>query len=103
MLKIKKGDTVLVIKGKDKGKKGKVLRTFPREMKILVENVNLVKKHQKPKREGEKGQIVQIAVPFPISKAKLICPKCSKPTRVGFKVEGNKKFRFCKKCKNIID
>jgi large subunit ribosomal protein L24 len=103
MLKIKKGDTVLVVKGKDKGKKGKVLRTFPREMKILVEGVNLVKKHQRPRREGEKGKIVEISKPIFISKVKLICPKCSKPTRVGFKIEKNQKFRFCKKCKNIID
>ena len=102
-MKIKKGDTVLIVKGKDKGKKGKVLRTFPKEMKILVENINLVKKHQRPRREGEKGQIVQIAKPFPVSKAKLICPKCSKPTKVGFKFEGGKKHRFCKKCKNLID
>lgn len=102
-MKIKKGDVVLVVKGKDKGKKGKVLRTFPKEMKILVEGVNLVKKHQRPKREGEKGQIIQIAKPIFTSKVKLICPKCSKPTRVGFKIEGKKKFRFCKKCKNIID
>ena len=102
-MKIKKGDTVLIIKGKDKGKKGKVLRAFPKEMKILAEGVNLIKKHQRPKREGEKGKIVQVSHPIFVSKVKLICPKCSKPTKVGYKIEGGGKFRFCKKCKNIID
>lgn len=103
MMKIKKGDTILVVKGKDKGKKGKVLRTFPKEMKVLVEGVNIVKKHQRPRREGEKGQILQISKPIFISKVKLICPKCSKPTRVGFKIENKIKKRYCKKCKQIID
>lgn len=102
-MKIKKGDTILAIKGKDKGKKGKVLRTFPKEMKILVEGINLVKKHQRPKREGEKGKIVQVSHPIFVSKVKLICPKCQKATKVGYKMEGRKKFRYCKKCKQIID
>jgi large subunit ribosomal protein L24 len=97
-MKIKKGDTVLVISGKWKGKIGKVLRAFPRELKVLVEGVNIVKKHQKPKRAGEKGQIVEIPKPIPVSKVKLICPSCKKATRVGYKIEDNKKFRVCKKC-----
>jgi len=102
-MRIKKGDIVLIVKGKDRGKKGKVLRTFPKKMKILVEGVNLIKKHQRPKKEGEKGQITQISVPIFVSKAKLICPKCSKPIKVGYRIEGEKKYRFCRKCKNIID
>jgi large subunit ribosomal protein L24 len=97
-MKIKKGDTVLVISGKWRGKTGKVLRAFPREFKVLVEGVNIVKKHQKPKRAGEKGQIVEIPKPIPVSKVKLICPSCKKATRVGYKIEGDKKFRVCKKC-----
>jgi large subunit ribosomal protein L24 len=97
-MKIKKGDTVLVISGKWRGKTGKVLRAFPRELKVLVEGVNIVKKHQKPKRAGEKGQIVEIPKPIPVSKVKLICPSCKKATRVGYKIEGDKKFRVCKKC-----
>lgn len=102
MLKIKKGDLVLVIRGKWRGKVGKVLRTFPRELKILVEGVNLVKKHQRPRRAGEKGQIIEIPKPLPISKVKLICPHCKKPTRVGFKVEDKEKTRVCKKCHQKI-
>jgi large subunit ribosomal protein L24 len=105
-MKIKKGDTVLVISGKWKGKTGKVLKAFPREMKVLVEGVNIVKKHQKPRKEGEKGQIIEIPKPFPVSKVKLICPNCKKATRVGFeilKTKGEKiKVRICKKCKTKI-
>ena len=97
-MKIKKGDTVLVISGKWRGKTGKVLRAFPRELKVLVEGVNIVKKHQKPKRAEEKGQIVEIPKPIPVSKVKLICPSCKKATRVGYKIEGDEKFRVCKKC-----
>ncbi len=97
-MKIKKGDTVLVISGKWRGKVGKVLRAFPREFKVLVEGVNIVKKHQRPKRAGEKGQIVEISKPIPVSKVKLICPSCKKATKVGYKIEGEEKFRICKKC-----
>jgi large subunit ribosomal protein L24 len=97
-MKIKKGDTVLVISGKWKGKTGKVLRAFPREMKVLVEGVNIVKKHQRPRRTGEKGQIVEIPKPIPVSKVKLICPSCKKATRISYKIEGDEKFRVCKKC-----
>jgi large subunit ribosomal protein L24 len=97
-MKIKKGDTVLVISGKWRGKTGKVLRAFPREFKVLVEGVNIVKKHQRPRRAGEKGQIVEIPKPIHVSKVKLVCPSCKKATRVGYKIEGDEKFRICKKC-----
>jgi large subunit ribosomal protein L24 len=97
-MKIKKGDTVLVISGKWRGKTGKVLRAFPRELKVLVEGVNIVKKHQRPRRTGEKGQIVEIPKPIPVSKVKLICPSCKKATRISYKIEGDEKFRVCKKC-----
>jgi len=97
-MRVKKGDTVLIIAGKYRGKKGKVLKTFPKEKKILVEGVNLVKKHQRPKRTGEKGQIIELLKPIDISNTKLICPKCLKPTRVGYKIIENKKYRVCKKC-----
>ncbi len=97
-MKIKKGDTVLIIAGKYRGKKGKVVKVIPRANKITVEGINLVKKHVKPKREGEKGQVIEVAFPFDASNAKVICPKCGQPTRVGCKVEKNRKYRFCKKC-----
>lgn len=97
-MKILKGDTVVVISGKYRGKKGKVLKAFPKERKILVEGVNLVKKYLRPRREGEKGQIIEMPAPFDVSKVKLICPKCGRATRVGYKIEEKKKFRICKKC-----
>lgn len=99
-MKIKKDDTVLIISGKYKGKKGKVLKIFPKKDKVLVEGINLVKKHQKPKREGEKGQIVQLPSPIFVSNSKFICPKCGKATRIGYKIVENKKTRICKKCGN---
>ncbi len=102
MQKIKKGDTVLVVKGKDKGKKGKVIKVIPKEARIIVEGVNLVKKHLKPKRVGEKGKIVEIPAPLSWVNVRLICPSCSKPTKVGFRFEGEKKVRYCKKCNKSL-
>lgn len=106
-MKIKKGDQVLIISGKDRGRTGKVLRAFPKKGKVLVEGINLHKKHIRPKREGEKGETVEIPFPLDVSNVKLICPKCKKATRVGYKLEklesGKKrKVRICKKCKEEI-
>jgi len=102
-MRIKKGDQVLIISGKDRARKGRVLKIFPKEGKILVEGINLHKKHIRPKKEGEKGQIIQIPSPLDISDVKLICSKCKKATRVGYKLikleSGQEtKARICKKC-----
>lgn len=98
-MKIKKGDIVLVISGKDRGKKGKVLNVIPTKRKVLVDGVNLRKKHQRPKRSGEKGQIITKPAPIDVSNVKIICSKCGKAVRVGYKlIEGSKKYRICKKC-----
>lgn len=97
-MKIRKGDQVLIMSGKDRGKKGKVLQGFPKERLILVEGMNLVKKHQRSTSSGKKGQIISLAQPFPASKAKLICSKCGKAVRVGYKIIEKKKYRICKKC-----
>lgn len=101
-MRIKKGDQVLVISGKYRGKKGKVIRAFPKKEKIVVEGVNIVKKHIRPRRSGEKGQIVQMPAGFHVSNVKLICSHCKKATRVGYKIEDRKKYRICKKCKREI-
>jgi large subunit ribosomal protein L24 len=101
-MKIKKGDTVLIISGKDRGRKGKVLEAFPKESRILVEGINLRKKHQKAKRMGEKGQIIELPGSISVSNAKLICPKCGKATKVGYKIVDKRKFRICKKCAQEI-
>jgi large subunit ribosomal protein L24 len=98
-MRIKKGDNVLIITGKDKGKKAKVLKSFPSKDMILVEGVNIKKTHKKPKKQGEKGQIVEISFPINASKAQILCSKCNKPTRIGYKIEGENKIRICKKCK----
>ena len=97
-MKIKKGDTVLIISGKDRGKKGAVLQVFPEAARAMVQGANLKKKHRKPKKTGEKGQIINLPAALPISNIKLVCPKCGKPTRVGYKVADKKKYRICKKC-----
>ena len=97
-MKIKKGDTVLIISGKNRGKRGKVLQVFPREGRVVVEGVNLRKKHIRPRRAGEKGQIVEMPAPLHVSNIKIICSKCRKATRIGYKIVDKKKFRICKKC-----
>jgi len=97
-MKIRKGDQVLIISGKDKGRKGKVIEASPKEGRIVVGGINLRKKHMRPKKAGEKGQIVELPGPLSVSNVKLICPKCKKTTRVGYKLEGEKKYRVCKKC-----
>ncbi|MDD5433573.1 MAG: 50S ribosomal protein L24 [Candidatus Pacebacteria bacterium] len=101
-MRIKKGDNVLIIAGKDKGKKAKVLKVFPLLGLILVEGVNIKKVHKKPKKQGEKGQVVQMPSPFQASKAQVICPKCDKPARIGYQVNKEGKTRICRKCKAEI-
>ena len=97
-MKIRKGDNIKIISGNDKGKQGKVLAVFPNERKIVVEGVNIKKKHVRPKQQGKKGELVRIPAPFFASRVGLVCPKCGKPARAGYKITENKKFRICKKC-----
>ena len=97
-MKIKKGHTVLVIAGKDRGKKRKILRILPKKGKVVVEGVNIVKKHQKPKKEGEKGQIVELPAPIDASNVKVICAQCNKAVRIGYRLVADRKIAICKKC-----
>lgn len=101
-MKIKKGDTVKIISGKDKGKSGVVTKVFPKINKILVEGINVYKKNVKPKKAGQKGETLNVSRPFNASNAMLICKNCNKATRIGYKFEGDKKYRFCKKCGVLI-
>lgn len=101
-MRIKKGDTIEKIAGKDKGKQGKVIRVIPSTAKIVVEKMNLVKKHVKPKRDGEKGQRVELPAAFDVSNAMLVCPQCGKKTRVAYSLLKDKKVRSCKKCNKEI-
>lgn len=102
-MKIKKGDTIRVLAGKDRNKDGTVVLVRPSKQSLIVEGINVTKKHRKPKRKGEKGQIVEVSAPLHISNVSLLCPKCSKATRVSYVVnDSGKKERSCKKCNAII-
>ncbi len=97
-MNMKKNDTVIVLSGKNKGTKGKVLVAMPKEEKVIVENVNVATCHTKPRKQGEQGGIVKRETPIRACKVALYCPKCGKGVRVGYKLEGEKKIRVCKKC-----
>jgi len=101
-MRIRKGDNVMVISGKDRGKSGKVLKIFPLRNAVIIEGANIRKKHTRSKREGQKGQVIQMPMPINISNVMLICPTCNKPRRVGYKIFENKKTRICKKCGSEI-
>ena len=98
MLKVKKGDTVKVLSGNDKGKTGEVLEVIPGSEKIIVKGINIKKKHMKPRRQGEEGGIIPSEYPIHSSKVNVVCPKCGKATRIGFEMDGENKIRVCKKC-----
>ena len=98
-MKIRKGDTVQVLSGNDKGKTGEVLEVIPKADKIVVKGANTRKKHVKPRKQGEEGGIIPVECAIPSTKVNVVCPKCNKPTRIGYELdkEGNK-VRVCKKC-----
>ena len=97
-MNVKKGDTVVVLSGKDRGKQGKVLGTVPADGKVVVEGINMVTCHVKPRKQGETGGIVQREAAMYASKVQVVCPKCGKGTRVAHKIENGKKSRVCKHC-----
>ncbi len=101
-MKIKKGDNVVIITGKDRGETGKILRVLPKEKKVVVEDANLVKKRMRPEKRGEKGKTVSVPRAIPVSNVKLVCPNCKKGVRVGYEVEDDGKVRICKSCGNPI-
>lgn len=102
-MRIIKGDNVIMISGKDKGKKGKVLKSFPKDSLVIIDNINLKNKHQKPKSAGKKGEKIKVSRPVAVSSVMLICKNCNKPTRVGYKIlAGGKKNRICKKCGQAV-
>lgn len=97
-MKLKKGDLVTVVRGKDNGKTEKIVKVFTKEAKVLVENVNQYKRHVKARMEGEKSEIITITKPLAVGNVQLVCPKCKKLTRVGYKMLKDEKVRYCKKC-----
>ena len=102
-MNIKTGDNVLVISGKEKGKTGKVSAVYPKENKVLVDNINIVTKHRKPRSQQDKGGIVKKSAPFDASNVMVVCPVCGKATRVSHSEVGGKKVRTCKKCNASLD
>ncbi len=102
-MKLKKGDKVKILAGKDKGKTGVITRVVPETGRLVVEGINLLTRHRKPRREGEKGTKVKFSAPIQSSNAMLVCPKCGKTAKIGFeKKEDGGKIRQCKKCRGTI-
>lgn len=101
-MKLKKGDTVIVTTGKDKGRKGKIEQTFPSYDTVVVAGVNVFKRHMKKRDEKRPSSIIEITKPINVSKLALICPKCNQPTRVGYLVVHGEKERVCKKCQQKL-
>ncbi|MBI4092167.1 MAG: 50S ribosomal protein L24 [Candidatus Levybacteria bacterium] len=102
-MKIKKGDSVRVLIGKDKGKEGKIEKIYPKGNRVLILGVNEYKRHVKSRARNQKSEIITITKPIPISNVALVCPKCKRPTRIGWRVEKGKKVRICRKCLKTID
>lgn len=101
-MKIHKGDQVEIVAGKDKGKRGEILRVYPASERVLVKGANIVKRHRKARREGEKGERVEMEASIHISNVMLVCPETNKPTRVGYRVEGGEKVRVSKRSGKAI-
>jgi large subunit ribosomal protein L24 len=103
-MKIRKDDTVVIIAGKDRGKKGKVRRALPDEDKVIVEGLNMIKRHSRAGRGARQGGIIELEAPIQVSDVMLVCEKCGNPTRVGFRfLDDGKKVRICNSCREVID
>ena len=103
-MKIRKDDNVLIIAGKDRGKKGKVRFAYPKKNKVLVEGINFIKRSTRALRQVRQAGIIEREVPFDVSNVMLLCSKCNHPARIGFRfLEGGKKVRFCRVCGEVID
>ncbi|MBI4084517.1 MAG: 50S ribosomal protein L24 [Candidatus Levybacteria bacterium] len=101
-MKIKKGDQVTIVIGKDKGKQGKVLKVLTKEDKVLVEGVNQYKRHMKARTQNQKSEIITLTKPLPVANVAFVCPKCKKEARIGYTMEGKEKMRVCKRCGKTI-
>ena len=103
-MKIRKNDTVLVIAGKDRGKKGKVRFAYPKHERVLVEGVNFIKKHSRAKKQARQAGIIELEAPIHVSDVMLLCDKCNHPTRIGFRfLEDGRKVRICRTCNEVVD
>lgn len=103
-MKIRKDDTVVIIAGKDRGKKGKVRRAFPDKDRVIVEGFNMIKRHSRARRAARQAGIIELEAPIHVSNVMLVCEKCGKPARVGFRfLDDGKKVRICNSCREVID
>jgi len=103
-MKIRKNDTVLVIAGKDRGKKGRVRRALPKKQKVIVEGINMIKRHSRARRAARQAGIIELEAPLHVSNVMLLCNKCNKPVRVGFRfLADGRKARICRSCQEVID
>jgi len=103
-MKIRKNDTVIILAGKDRGKRGKIRRALPKEDRVLVEGLNMIKRHSRARRAARQAGIIELEAPIHVSNVKLLCNKCGKPTRVGFRfLEDGKKVRICHSCGEVLD
>ena len=103
-MKIRKNDTVIIIAGKDRGKKGKVRRAFPNEDRLVVEGLNMIKRHSRARGAARQAGIIELEAPIHVSNLMLLCDKCGKPTRVGFRfLADGKRVRICNSCREVID
>jgi large subunit ribosomal protein L24 len=101
-VKLKKDDKVIVLAGRDKGKTGVITRVMPQITGVVVEGINIAKRHTKPSSKVPRGGILEITKPMPSGKVALICPSCKKPTRVGYQVNNGVKERICRKCSQVV-
>ncbi len=101
--RVKKGDTVEVVQGKEAGKRGKVLRVLAAEERVVVERVNFIKRHVRPSKKTPQGGVIEREASMHISNVKLVCPSCNQAVRVGVRMEGEEKIRYCKKCNVQVD
>ena len=97
-MRVRKGDNVQILSGNDKGKTGEVLEVMPKTGKIIVKGVNIRKKHVKPRKQGDEGGIIPVECSIFSAKVNVVCPKCNKPTKIGYEMDKDKKVRVCKKC-----
>jgi large subunit ribosomal protein L24 len=103
-MKLHKEDNVLVITGKDRGKKGKVRFAYPREQRVIVEGINYIKKHSKARGAARQAGIIDLEAPIHISNVMLLCSKCNQPSRIGYrKLEDGRKVRYCRNCQEVVD
>ncbi|MDY7018484.1 MAG: 50S ribosomal protein L24 [Chloroflexota bacterium] len=103
-MKVRKNDTVVILSGKDKKRRGKIRRAFPKDNKVLVEGINMIKRHSRAQRTARQAGIIELEAPIHVSKVMLICNKCGKPTRINSQfLEGGKRVRVCHRCGEVVD